>query len=234
MSQVVSIATSYREASARRIRELLQSWTENTLELGAELRTARDSFAVGPRQSRPGWEEWLQKEIGLSENWAGQLIRVADKFGDLLAGGQKLPSMKVLSFLTHENIPETGRVEVIDKVARGERVGLTRAKEIVDQHRPTPKEADRIAKETGKPTHASDGNIYFGSDKDKVKQAEQVRTMVFDVRRAVETLATMDVTPADFIKQCPAHLRWKDKEEHMIGDALDWLRGLNKAWDSRG
>jgi hypothetical protein len=47
-------------------------------------------------------------------------------------------SIKLLTFLSTNTIPEKGRREVLRRLKKGERIGAHRAKVIVDKHRPKP------------------------------------------------------------------------------------------------
>ena len=226
-----NILSNFLAVKKARILELMQSWTENTIELGKELKTVRDSFEKGDRGLRAGWNEWLKDEIGIAEGHARSLIRVADQFDGVNA--ELATSFSVLEYLSREHVPDEGRREVIKRIESGEQIGKGRAKEIVDEHRPKPKEANQIAHDTGKPTLASDGYLYFGASKDEAKQIDDRRTAVYAVRRAVETLAEMEVSPHQFIQLALPHQLWTADNEGEIDKALKWLSALHAAWEHR-
>jgi len=213
-------------ARAERIRQLMLNWTQHTITLGMELRQARDSLKE--TKSNQTWAQWLAAEVGMTDRHARSLMQIADRFGSL---GADLPTgYKVLELLSRGTTPDAGRREVIRRLRKGEQVTPSKAKKIVDQHRPKPDKAIAIAKETGKPTLASDGFLYFGATKQEIKESTARRTIVYAVRRAISTLAAIDLTPHQFLESALPHQLWAAKEAHEIKDAADWLAALNTAW----
>lgn len=231
---------SFREARAKRIKELANQWAENTIDLGKELRSAQETFPLvnvkGGVNRRDGWANWLKTEIGFSEDHASKLIRIAETFDRNSGGTLVATSFKVLEYLSRRHITQEERAEVTERIQGGEKIGLGKAETIVEAIRtnaPKPEEARKIAKETGKPTLARDGNIYLGASKEQEKQSEARREMVFGVRRAIEALAGVGVTPKQFLKQALPHQLWTVDEEHVLDKALDWMSDLKSAWDER-
>jgi hypothetical protein len=86
---------------------------------------------------------------------------------------------KILEFLARETTPKAGRKEIMRRLKEGERVSRKRAKKIADKHRPKPKQAAKLARETGKPVLASDGYIYLGATDEQARKADERRTVVF-------------------------------------------------------
>jgi hypothetical protein len=224
-----------RDASAKRIRDLMVNWTQNTLDLGAELAKARETFSTDPkrtRDERPGFIKWCQQQFGLGGHHINSLIKVHEKFG----GHRDAPrlSQKVLRILATDSVPDSARQEAIERSGRGERLRGTDAKEIADRHRlPSPKAANDQAKEEKRPVLASDGYIYFGTDPDKAKEGEDRRTMVYGVRRALETLGGIELTASQFLSYALPHQLWTKEEGKIIKQALRWLTSLDAAWDKR-
>lgn len=234
MGQVVQATVStLREAKAKRIRELMQFWSENAVKLGLELIAAQETFEIGPRGQRMGWEKWLKAEIGIKSSHAYNLIRIGKKFGDDLSNGVGQVAGRVLLMLTREATPEAAKKEVLTRARQGEPVDTAKAKSIIKKHLPPPKEANKTAKQTGKPTLASDGYLYLGGDEKQVKESTERRTVVYAVRRAVETLAKMETTPTAFIEIALPHQLWTEAEEHQIEEAAKWLNALKAAWAMR-
>lgn len=231
-TQVVQLPVKSRDASARRIRELMDDWTNNTLDLGAELDRAADTFPINPKRpnERPGFMQWAKKETGLSESQIGCLLQVHRKFGPHRNGARL--SHNVMRLLSVDSVPEDARREVIERVAKGEKIGPATAKEIADKHRlPTPRAANKQAKDEGRPVLASDGYIYLGGDPEKAKEGEDRRTMVYGVRRALETLGEIQLTPTQFLNYALPHQLWTAEEAKVIKRALRWLAALDAAWD---
>lgn len=227
---------TFREAKAIRIRELANKWADNTLQLGYELKDVRDSFPIisgmGANFSRPGWAQWVADRVGFSESYASKLIRVAEVFPDRNAVPNGV-TVRVLEVLSYKTVPETARAEVLQRIEAGETIGRQKAKSIIDEHRPSASEARQIARETGQPTAARDGKIYLGATKEQEQEAEDRRTIVYGVRRAVDTLAEMQMSGAEFITYAFKHQLWKVEEEHVITEAYEWLTDLVAAWEKR-
>lgn len=228
LPEVTDNVVSFREARARRIRELAAEWAQNTIRLGQELLAVRETFP----EDGAGWHEWIEANTDISRRQVSSLIRIARKFG---GGGAAtlVASGRVLDFLARDTTPEAGRNEVIERIASGETIGRKRAEEIIREHRPKPSEARKIARETGKPTQASDGNIYLGATKEQEQEAEARRKTVYDVRRAVETFSTMQVSAEDFLALALPHQLWNKAEEYQLHTAYEWLTDLIAAWEAR-
>ena len=222
-----------REHAAAELRVLMREWSTNTIGIGLKLMEVRETFTPNPRpgKPRPGWKVWLKQHVGIGEKHAASMIYVAEKFGHLKE--KALPSQRVLSFLARARTPKAATREVLRRVGKGERIGKQKATAIADKHRPRPKEANRLAKETGKPVMASDGFIYFGTSVAKAREAENRRTIVYSVRRAVECLSAVEMTPHQFLTFALPHQLWRKDEDAQIGRALKWLNALHTAWEVR-
>jgi hypothetical protein len=245
-TQVVEISqTAFRAVHAKRIRELMDNLANNAVELGRELKEVRDqSFPLEEvlmgkhkrrTRARVGWKTWLKAEIGISESHAGTLIRIFDKFGGvahkLFPAGQR-----VLKYLASPHVPPGAEREIIGRAKKGEVIGPTEARKILARHRkplPKPAEANRIARETGKPTLASDNYIYFGHTKAEAKVINDRRGVVFAVRRAITTLSAMQITPHQFLQYALPHQLLKIDDHGEVSKAADWLRAFNTAWQHR-
>jgi hypothetical protein len=228
------IVKNNRDVSAKRIRDLMQDWTQNTLDLGAELAKVRETFPTNPRRARverPGFMKWCKQSTGLGESQIGALIRSYEKFGQHDRAGQKLP-YHVMRILAADSVPEAARQEAIERKASGGKIAEKEAKEIANRHRlPSAKAANEQAKDEQRPVLASDGYIYFGTDPDKAKQGEDRRTMIYGVRRALETLANIELTANQFLNYALPHQLWTKEEAAVIKHALRWLKSLDAAWD---
>lgn len=220
------------ERRAQRIRNLMTDMVRNALGIGEELSNAYETFPLGPKKTRMGWKTWL-KTIGLSNSYAISLIQVYRKFGYLNADGVQVPAIKVLRLLVREVTPESARQEVLDRVKGGERIGEPKAKNIVQKHLPSPKKANEIARETGKPTAASDGYVYLGATAEQARESVERRTLVYSAKEAIKTLAEISITAEEFLEYAAPHQLWKAREEQQIDDALEWLRALHKAWPEK-
>lgn len=233
MLQIVEQDMTYREAAAKRIKTLMEKWTANTLELGAELAKVRETFPINEKRpgERPGFAKWAKKETGLSAGHITNLILVHKKFG--LRGHIPRLAGQVMILLSHEDVPESARLEALSRAEKGEHVGHTDAKKIAKVHKlPKPKEANRMAKEEGHPVLASDGFIYFGTDPAKAKEGQDRRKMVFGVRDALEHLSSINLTGREFLAYAFPHQLSVFREEPIIKKALRWLVDLDKAWDA--
>jgi hypothetical protein len=139
-----------------------------------------------------------------------------------------------MKLLVKKDVPESARIEARERASRGEHVTTKDAKKIVKAHSlPTAKEANKQAKDEGRPVFARDGNIYFGTDAMKAKEGEDRRTMVYGVRKALDTLADITLTGKEFLAYALPHQLWNADEEKVIKRALRWLTLLDAAWDSR-
>ena len=227
-------AENYREAAAKRIKALMGSWTANTLAMASELAKVAETFPVNPRREgeRPGFAKWAIRETGLSSSQIANLLSIHAKFGGRDAKHQLAGN--VMSFLVRKDVPELARIEVRDRSERGEHIGHGEAKKIAAKHKlPTPKVANAQAKDEGRPVLASDGYIYFGTDPGRAKEGEDRRTMVYGVRKALDTLGGIQLTGRQFLDYALPHQLWTADELRVIKQALRWLTSLDAAWDDR-
>lgn len=225
---------SHLQAAARRIKELMQNWTANTLALAAELARTAERFPINPKrpEERPGFTTWATKNTGLSESQVNSLLLVHKKFGQRHSAVRL--AQNVMFILSRSDVPESARIEAIDRAERGEHIGHTEAKKIAKVHKlPTAKEANEQAKDEGRPVLARDGFIYFGTDPGRAKEGEDRRTMVYGVRKALETLGNIHLTGRQFLDYALPHQLWDEEEAKVIKQALRWLTSLSEAWDSR-
>jgi ParB-like chromosome segregation protein Spo0J len=127
----------------------------------------------------------------------------------------------------------TGAVAPVEKrVGKDGKARKQPASKVTEKHRlPSPKKANEQAKETGKPTLASDGYIYFGTSEENAKAGEDQRAMVYGVRRALDHLANINLTGTEFLKYASPWQLWKPEEAKVIKRALKWLTSLDAAWD---
>ncbi len=232
-----------REMSAKRIKALMQDWTTNTLAIGAELTAAHKTFPPPKREQGRGGREprfasgfvkWAKQATGLSDRQVEQLVLIHEKFGG--ANRQTLEHLpqRVMKLLVQADVPESARREVLDRAHKGEHIGTTDAKKIVQIHKlPSAKEANAQAKDEGRPVLARDGYIYFGTDPNKAKEGEDRRTMVYGVRRALDTLGSIHLTSRQFLDYALPHQLWTKDEASIIKRALRWLTALDEAWDTR-
>jgi hypothetical protein len=231
LANVVMLQT----ARAVHIRKLMSDMVGNTLAIGDELAKARETFPPGgPKNKRAGWATWLRNEFQMSTSWAAKLIQVHHKFGGVLArGGRGLPSQKVLAYLAQDNVPDAAREEAIEHIKKGKKLSKVGAKKLAAKHRPSPKQANKLAQETGKPVEASDGYVYLGATEQQVKESAQRRTIVYAVREAIQCISAVTLSAQDFLEYAAPHQLWKAREEDQIERALDWIKDLAKAWPKK-
>lgn len=223
---------AYREAAAERIKQLMLNWTSNTLALGAELMAVAQTFPVNARGHLIGFNTWAHHTTGLSRSQIVNLLKINRKFG----GRQVEPRLaqNVMILLAADSVPESARQEAVKRAEAGEHVGRIDAQKIAKAHKhPPPKAANQQAKEEGRPVLASDGYIYFGTDPGRAKEGEDRRTMVYGVRKALDTLGNIHLTGKQFLSYALPHQLWDDQEAKIIKQALRWLASLDEAWDSR-
>jgi hypothetical protein len=225
---------TWREASAKRIKALMEKWTANTLALGAELARSAETFPINPNRpdERPGFTRWAKQTTGLSQTQISNLLLVHKRFGHQ-PGGTRL-SGKVMIVLARTDVPESARIEALGRAEKGERLGTVDAKKIAEKHKlPGPKAANIQAKEEGRPVLASDGYIYFGGSEAQAKEGEERRSMVFGVRRALDHLGSINLTGRQFLAYALPHQLWDADEAKIIKKALRWLTDLDDAWENR-
>lgn len=228
---------TYRDAAAKRIKQLMQNWTANTLSLASELARTAETFPLGQAKNhkpvRTGFVKWAKQTTGLSDRQIEQLLLIHEKFGQAKRGALEHLPQRVMKLLAQTDVPESARREALDRAEKGEHIGTSDAKKIIQGHKlPGPKAANQQAKEEGHPVLASDGYIYFGTDPAKAKEGEDRRSMVFGVRRALDHLGNINLTGRQFLDYALPHQLWTPEEAPIIKKALRWLTDLAEAWEA--
>lgn len=90
---------------------------------------------------------------------------------------------------------------------------------------PTPAEARKIARETGKLVVASDGNMYSGTTEEEDEKYAARRNIGYGIKEAIIEIASCKLTPKQWIDQCEAHWIF-DFEPDTVAEAIDFLNGL--------
>jgi hypothetical protein len=249
-----------RKKLASEIRELSKNLATNTIALGQKLKDARDTFQPvkgrGAQFSRPGWSQWYKKETGLSQASVYNLILIADKFASTRVDSWKAGN-KILGFLARPSTPEKARQEIIGRLDKGETVTAREAEAIAervragqgitkkeigkvsaffggDKNLPKPQQAKAEARKTGTLVLASDGYYYTPATDEQLATGKKQTQIVFGVKRAVEMLCSVDMTPHQFLDYAPDFLLWTDKNERDdVAKAAKWLSALAAAWEMR-
>jgi hypothetical protein len=233
----------FRKENAQEIRSLIADIERNSLKVGTCLLEVFDTFKSDG--GSVNFRSWLQNEkIKMNEVTAYKFIQVARKVksGKL----EKLSTMvgfSVLQELMGNSIPEAVILEIEERANKGE-VSVREARELVKQNKPpkpegalpTPREANKIARETNSMVLASDDNYYFGHTKEEAQVIEERLAIVYGVRQAIETLAGMEnegFTPEKFVELMLPHQRWTEDEEHQLELAARWMQQLLAIWRRR-
>jgi hypothetical protein len=260
MKELTVARNEVRAKLATQIRELTKNIAVNSIELGLKLRAAKDTFPTvnkGPRKhrGRPGWKQWAKNETGLSISSINTMIRIADQFGsNTTVPGWKI-GLKVLRLLSAPGVSNSARLEVVGRVEKGETITEKEARAIVekvntgrgitkkeigkvssfygtDKQLPKPRDARKQARDSGMLVLASDGYYYTPATDDQIQLGERQRHLVFGMRRAVEMLASINMTPHQFIDFAPDYILPTDDEERkQVREAAKWLNAFAIAWE---
>ena len=230
---------AFRKAKAVLLHELGEKWAENTIEIGRELVAVRDTFPQrhpsNHRSPRPGWHDWIKTDCEFERSHTNQFIRIYEKFG--VAGLPGIKSSELLGYLSRDTVPDDVREEIVKRIKGGEIIGKRKAVGIVKERTtpqiPKPSKARKIARDTGVPTQASDGNIYFGATEKQEVEINKRIEIVGGIRNAIERIAEVEMTAEEFLEYALPHQLWKHDEVDQIHDASNWLNDLMKAWKDR-
>jgi hypothetical protein len=85
-----------------------------------------------------------------------------------------------------------------------------------------------LRQRTGALIVASDGRIYTGVDEQAVTESEDRRSLVFGIRRALDTLANVGMTAHSFLEHAQPHQLWTAEEEKVLLAVQSWLNDLIK------
>lgn len=93
---------------------------------------------------------------------------------------------------------------------------------------PAPKEARKIARETGRFVAASDGNIYSGATEEEGRSYASRRDQAFTILRAINALGDTREDAAEWFAKAERHW-FHDFRYSAIDDALKFLTALKEA-----
>jgi hypothetical protein len=95
----------------KRIKLLMQNWSNSTIDLGDELKQARDAHFPQRGRARPGWVKWLRKKFHIHPDTASKFIRVSEN-RSLRALGRNASVSRQVLVLPPVRHPESARDEV--------------------------------------------------------------------------------------------------------------------------
>jgi len=237
-------AASLRDAAAK-IRAAGQKAVEGYFEIGRQLILARKQFDQYGRRQDGGengeWVKWIEKEIGFSLGAANRIKAMTKKFGRATSHDQ-LPPIGVLFEITPDDTPNAVVQHVLEHPETTMREARQLGKDIKAQEataeiqeRPlsTVSEARVEARETHHPVLARDGKIYFGATKEEGERAAERRKLIYSVREAIELLADLEVTPAEWVEEARPWQFHDFNTEDEITTARNWLDTLVFVWEHR-
>jgi hypothetical protein len=204
------------------------------------IQTGRDLAAAKDELSHGDFVALVEHDLPFGPRTAQQLMAVSkDERITKTNSSSLLPaSWRVLSALTSlsdadfKTGVETGIISPdtslraadayagVSKVPVGETWGAERKPSTL----PTPDEARKIARETGRFVAASDSKIYSGATAEEASGYAVKRDAAFDIIEAIETLGNAPAAESWF---AAAERHWfHDFRYSAIDDAIEWLTAL--------
>jgi hypothetical protein len=213
---------------AAAIRRLGKRVVADVIEIGRRLSKCKDICGHG------NWLPWLDREFEWTEQTALNYMRLAELNKSKPVLDWDLP-VKALYLLAAPSTPPEARDEIIERAQAGEAIKLAEVKASIAAAKqlPKPEAANVQARESGRAVLANDGYLYLGATEEEVKEGNDQRTMVYDVRDALDDLASIRMTAEQFLDYAFPHQLWKGEEAEVIKKALRWLASLDEAWDAR-
>lgn len=206
------------------------------------VQTGRDLTDAKSELEPAEFAAMVQTDLFFGRNTAYRLINLAsDPNIASVAPAQLPPSWSVLSELRHLSeddfaeavssgliTPQTGKREAraiagAYKAPEGATVGDPTKPAML----PSPKEARKIARATGRLVAASDNNIYSGATEEEGRDYRERRTAAFRIIEAIETLG--DAPDAEqFFRNAEEHW-FVEFRPKAIDDARAWLANFKTA-----
>jgi len=199
--------TTMRDGIATRIKDLTGKFAGNIIALGKEFARARDTFPVNNQNHRPGWHNWIRQNTEWTTDHATKFVQIHERMSSIAISSTTL-GVEVLKYLTMERIPDEAVKAVVSRANEGEAVSLNEAKDIVKAHLPTPAQAMKEARATGKLIHARDGHIYSGATEDEMMAHSERRHVVYGMKDAIKHVADCQLTPHQWIKSIGDNDHW--------------------------
>jgi len=122
MDDVINTDEQFLKEAASRIRSARARASQDIIAIG------RDLIAVKERLGHGNFLPWIEREFGMSEDTAQNLMRVAANIGDQIPNGSVFQPT-VLYELAAPSTPPEVRTEVIERVKAGETVTVRDVKE---------------------------------------------------------------------------------------------------------
>lgn len=130
----------------QRLLRIKASVTRSALEIGYELAEARKDIQ---RYQGGGFQAWVKTKVGITEQYAYQLIAVYEQFGESKPGLLSHFVDKALRLLAAPSVPQEAREEALQLAEAGESITVRQARELVQAHqaRQRAEEAEQQARQ---------------------------------------------------------------------------------------
>jgi len=200
-------------------------------------------FLLQAKETLPygDFTEMVEKDLPFSITKANDLMRIAanpqisdHRHGGFLPDGWTV--LRKLADLTAEDFKWAKDRGLINKnMTRGSALAIKKARTTKDdgqpiniskgERGPTPDEARKIARETGRLIVASDGNIYSGATEEEQTDYANRRNIVYPIKDAIVRIANCELDADEWIKKSEKH--WLHSFPiGAVDDAIKWLSDL--------
>lgn len=179
------------------------------------------------------------EDLAFSQQKANDLMKIASspQISDS-HHGVNLPDgwtvLRKLADLREQDFEWASKRGLINKgMTRGSAIAIRRARETKEpviainkgERGPTPDEARKIAKETGRLIAASDGRLYSGVSEEAAAEYADRRNLAYPIKDAINLIADCPVSAQQWVEQAEEH--WLHSFRlGAIDDAINWLTAL--------
>lgn len=124
------------DEAKRNISFLLKNEAHNLFLIGKELARVRDLYAKRGAKGE-GFKKWIEDEFAMSRKSAYRFIQIYETFSHYEAGITLTQMMgkSALYLVTSGTTPKAARAEIIQRIARNEKITHETALEIVNRHK---------------------------------------------------------------------------------------------------
>ena len=186
------------------------------------------------------FSEWVKTETPYSPDVVARMRKGASKLRTLARSHVRIHHTTADRLFRGDPHPEAVEA-VLDRIESGEKVSHREAQQInrvardMDGEAPlfSPKKANQVARETGQPQIASDGRLYLGLSAEEVAHGKAQNKLDFGIIDGVAFFSSIEISPEEWLNpENSALMEWPVTDPPKIKEAVDWLKGLAKAWDA--
>jgi pyruvate/2-oxoglutarate dehydrogenase complex dihydrolipoamide acyltransferase (E2) component len=237
-------SAEFVQAWTRRIKGLAKRVAGDVVEIGRGLHEVKEELGHGY------WLPWLDAEFGWTDRQAERFMNVHAAFESDNLSNLAPIDVSALYLISAPSTPEPAREAVKETAAEGQKVSHAQAKAAVGAAKdakakgassaeqkeaakeaarlPTPSQARKLARETGRVVAATDGKLHTGKSAKEEREDAASTARIYAYVNPIRAIAEAKQEPEAWLAELPGYMR-KTVNKHL-GRAHARLNRLMEMW----